>query len=831
MAELSTPIQGIEEPERSNDDPQPQRYGDPETSPGELLTLEPAAACKRALEIWKSQNKAMNPLECQWEANFSRRKGYTGLRILPRQDDASFYVRYPTDAMGNVRSPDAVQSMKEGSTLCRQMTGVLTADPPIADCLPGEGEEDDEEAAQFANRVLQDLDETGAEIQGLTSAIDKSHHFASVFRRYYWCQYAGKKVPVEVQAGYDPATGERATTVQDAEFRTRFIPPNQDEAQAAMMQGMAPPEPKPIQVAWPAFETRMVTEDGRLTDERKEAAMRYEGAIEAENLTGNNLRLIPWTCSGIHDAKGFQILSFSQTWGDLRAQFPELNDIGADERSKILSFKQKWAEPAYPPGQKKRYEEMMQSQNVDDRPCMTLTTYFTGLKCPDYPNGLYMVQLGDSYLLHRSTLSYTDEDEVEVPMMLPLAQVRLFTEGRDHPYGVALMEMIGPGGELRDSQVSAALDYLDKLLTAKTFVDVASTLQDDQLNDRSRRYVSCNLNSAGAVQPETVAPFPALGFEIFNLATEEMRRAAGLENLANLRAPDTTSGVQAMSLISAAQAALAPQARAVVDPYLRGARVRLELVKAHVSVPRQIKWSTEDGRYRRQAWSRSDLGNTSDVRLKAGTMSLMTPAAKTAFNVSLRNMGVLNQEEFEDVVEGNISGQVAVQTNPFRQRIRRQIADWKDGPPEGWQPPQPVMQNVPQQVPTLGGVITMNVPQQVTPPDPLLASIWAPVPSDTLPQVAQTRLSELAKLTATTEYQTKPAPWRVAVDQEFAKMQQVVQQAQAAQAAQQKPQQTEGKPKEGGMPGQHSNGAQAKQKQAADQSKNLPVETASGRVM
>jgi len=67
-------------------------------------------------------------------------------------------------------------------------------------------------------------------------------------------------------------------------------------------------------------------------------------------------------------------------------------------------------------------------------------------------------------------------------------------------------------------------------------------------------------------------------------------------------------------------------------------------------------------------------------------------------------------------------------------------------------------------------------------PDPRAAEIWAPVPADSLPDVAAMRVQELAKLMASTGYQKHPEPWRLAVDIEFGNMQMAAQPPMPSQA-------------------------------------------------
>jgi hypothetical protein len=64
-------------------------------------------------------------------------------------------------------------------------------------------------------------------------------------------------------------------------------------------------------------------------------------------------------------------------------------------------------------------------------------------------------------------------------------------------------------------------------------------------------------------------------------------------------------------------------------------------------------------------------------------------------------------------------------------------------------------------------------PVPVPPPvDPYLASIWEPLPTDELQDIATVRLGELKRFMASTRYTRWPPEWRLGVDQEFEHMKQ-----------------------------------------------------------
>ena len=79
------------------------------------------------------------------------------------------------------------------------------------------------------------------------------------------------------------------------------------------------------------------------------------------------------------------------------------------------------------------------------------------------------------------------------------------------------------------------------------------------------------------------------------------------------------------------------------------------------------------------------------VKIKRGTMTMMSPSMKTALIAEWLQLGFVGMQEAKAVVSAYISRDTGMQDDPHRMRVRRQVAYWNDGPPQGWMPPQPQM--------------------------------------------------------------------------------------------------------------------------------------------
>jgi hypothetical protein len=201
------------------------------------------------------------------------------------------------------------------------------------------------------------------------------------------------------------------------------------------------------------------------------------------------------------------------------------------------------------------------------------------------------------------------------------------------------------------------------------------------------------------------------------------------------------------------------------------------------------------------------------VQLKTGSLSMLSPSAKAAVAEQLfgirdpENRSVISLEELRSIIVGNVGGLLGLQDDPQRQRIRRQIEQWVLGPPQGWEPPQPILQPGP--VDPMTGE-PAGPPTQVIPPDPTSMAIFAPRPSDDEPEIARVRAFELGRLLASTRFDRWPDVWKRAPLQEYLRMRQaagiqtVAEQQAAAQQQQlmaQQPQQPQPGPGQAQPPG------------------------------
>jgi hypothetical protein len=580
---------------------------------------------------------------------------------------------------------------------------------------------------------------TGEGQLDLVTQLRRAESEACTYRRSYLMFYvdpAGTKIPLQIEA-------HPAALTADAPFQG---PPIQTP------QGMMPSPPLPPADA----QLRFVRQDGTLTDQKAEAAWTWAPKLCVDRFDGRHVRFQPATAESIWEAAGVLVASFTAV-RDLKRQFPDLfqstEQRPAAEIEKLKRFPPK-AEMLRP-GDTKKERSATEQLKGDDALIFTLRYYEK--PNADYPDGFYGCVLGTELLAHRGPFKATMPDGTEEPLDLPLTEVQQWP-------GECVMDIVGAGNDLRAQQLVALLEHTDKVLNAKTYLPYGSMVGEQEIVDNTRRIIP--FNPAGKPEFEQVPPLDQGIYQMWDATKTEMQEDVGLGATAeNLTGGNSgNSGRAKFAIIGQAQVALTEPVQALEKAYTRACRIILQLVRGFFTKPQKLDFTRQDGSYRERRWTGMDLGSTKDVDLKPGTLSMLSKPQKTEQIIELVNAGVqLDPTEVRDSLMGNYGPLVGLRENPFRLRITRQIALWEDGPPQGWQPPQPV------QV----GVDQMGQPVMGADPNNALSQIWEPVAADQLPTVAPLRLTELAKAMSGAAYQRWPLPWRAGFDQEFARMQQM----------------------------------------------------------
>lgn len=737
------------------------QYGDPEDEDSaKLLSLPGPEAAALNYRLWKDQPKGpISRRRAQWKVNEWRREGRTNVFVQKTQDQDRWQAWSPP------WNAPPVPVLNKADRLCRRLKAMVWADPPQPEAIPENGSDEAIEAAEFIERVLSNVQGEGQldDLRTASRAFDRGSTNGCGFIRYFLDAKGGGRQPVRIMAKPGALTADQP-----------FTGPNGEPLEGDVVG-------------------RYAKEDGTLTDDPAEAATQWMPALDKEIVEAPNVRFLPHDSEDLWDADGV-IIATMPTWGELLELWPEeMAKLSEDDIAAILSFKPEHHRDLMGDGRSGNDT----ATRREDKPVAVFTTYYTA--GPGYPKGCYFVGLGDRVALYRQKW-VAEVDGVEEALDIPLTQYMQFEAGRREPYGVGLMELLGGGNEIRAAQVGHLMSHLDQFSNRRTFVPTNSIIQPRQYQLMQGSVIP--VNPGGEPKFEEIPAYPRESMDLFTLMTDEMNDQSMMQETAQgTEVSSVTSGKQAQVVVAQAKAGLSDVQQNTERAYIRACRIQAQLIRTGYTVPQQIAWQGDDGQYRQKYWTGSDLKGVKDFKLKRGSLTMMTNAEKVNMAFQFQGQGVYasHPEAFYDTIVGEIGADVGLQDDPFRQRIKRQLSAWSEGPPEGWQPPQAPMQLDPVTgTPTGQPMVDPQTGQTAPPPsDPHLQAIFGPLPADELQDVATVRLTELKRFMATTRFTRWSAEWRQGVVGEFEHMKQaagvmtIAEQQAAQQAAAQQRQQAE----------------------------------------
>ena len=499
---------------------------------------------------------------------------------------------------------------------------------------------------------------------------------------------------------------------------------------------------------------------------RDEESGEWLPMVRRELLTGRNVRLIPDSASDIWDARGAMIGTLTPL-SDLKKMFPKIFEgLDDDAVGKLPQYRPQQSDELLPVGRKDR----TQRQGSDDALVFVLTIIHeqdAGL----YPEGCYAILIGGDIWAHSGP--WADPNR-KTALKIPLTQVMQIRDP-DNPNGRGIMEFLGPGNEVRQTLESSMDEHLRRFTNRKTFVPIHSNLQPEQLQAETRTYIPIVPN--GAPVNEEVPDFPQATMEAYDMITREMDDESGLQEAGQgLESSSVRSGAHAQQIVSQVNVGLATMAEYSARAIERGWEIILQQIRAFVDTKLVLRWQSESGDYKVKRWEASDLGATTDVRIQKGSFTQLSQMHKADTVIGYMQQQVISPRQAQHLIAGQVGPIVGLQDDPFRQRVRRQIAMWEDGPDPN-APPAP-----PQMDPQTG--------QPIQGPDPIALQIFQPLPVDEQPDVALVRVEELGRALCSVKFERKPPQWQMALLQAYeasrvaAGIQTVKDQQQAAQQQQ-----------------------------------------------
>lgn len=716
---------------------------------------EPEKVAKHVHELRDNDEQFMSYNRAVWKRNAWWREGKRWVRLEKIENRQMWEAKLPRGMSNAPPVPNKTDR------LCRRIVNVIYVDPPYPECEPGDDSPEAREAAEFATQYLSVLGSPSSlnmEAIG-RAALDKSMGFASAFG---W-------VLMDPQgAGHRP--------------RSMQAHPEADHEDNALLdaQGNAAAPKDMIE--------RYVREDGYLTDNPNEADYQWLPKPRVRILSGNKVNFLPSTATGMRDAEGALITDHT-TLGELRSLFPDEFEAMDDEALQdICSWKpDKYKDllPPQSPELKDQKEAGADGKTVwkDSQVVWTLTVYYRSYG--SYPMGCYAIIAGKKQVLHRQKWTAkmpqpVGEDGKEKPPLetcleIPLAHQRALDDNtHDNPYGVAPATHLGPADEIRASSLGYQLEYMFRFGNPNPMFPMGTIVQPKQWMKRDGNPIY--FNPAGKPEIEAVPQLPAVVPALREEMAAEMDDESGLQQTGQGdESPTVKSGIHARVIVQEALKAISNIKANAGFFYIDLNRIILEQTRAFCTVPDLLSWKGKDGEYKAKEFTRTSFRNTKVVSIARGSFTMHTLIAKQEMANDMRANHAIDDEDYWELMAGGVSPVLGMQENPHLLRVRRQLDEYKDGPPDGWLEAFAQWQQISTEVQqgNIEGATASGetgIPYQAQqPPPPPPGPFDDQLPIDDEPQAAKIRHRAISRMIAGSWYKVQPEPWKALGMKEYMK--------------------------------------------------------------
>lgn len=554
--------------------------------------------------------------------------------------------------------------------LVNKATETLLVDFPAPDPTPLNDSEEAEHAAEMAGRFLsQDASEDGTNDPAVFyQATDKALTCASSYV-HVWVDPTGNGyVPLQIKAHPQAVSPENPLVGPDGMPTTDYV-------------------------------LRYVTADGQFTDNPTEAAPQWMPKLRTEVWGREHIRVFPETAT-VHNAEKVVGLYYC-TVGEAKRRWSSVASMSPADLSALCD----WTPPRYlvllPPFERARWklttsDDQQKSGSTDERLMFYYLVYQRST--PEYPKGAELVVTGaqGGIVLHRDTLSaeveVMDEDgSGKKPkcecLDIPIAQLtpRVDADDRD-PSGTAYIELFGGATEFAATLQMGYLEVCDQILHSEKYAPATSPVEGWQIQEAraSGDAIPILTKDDAPVYPQP-HPLPPDFLDVLEFGQNQQDSISSLSKPAQgSNDQQEVSGVARNIAVQQASIGLSRMGSAVNAAYERYCRIKIQQVMRKFSVPQQLRYVGEDGAYKQEQWTGTDFALVGDVRIKAGTGTMMAPQAKINYLSQAMQFQLIGPDEAKMAARPTFAQDLGIPENPHEQYIERCVTAWLEGPPQGW---------------------------------------------------------------------------------------------------------------------------------------------------
>lgn len=583
-----------------------------------------------------NERRRQNELKVNW----LRYSGDSFAQIHPRDPDRLWS---PSVNIQERNTPPTVNKLRR--TTHRYMAQV-TADEPVIEAHPASHSEEDRMAAEAASHLLAGEWERMRLQSWFQRAVLASAIMRSSFICVEWDSHSGDPVPAQKYIR-DPETGKSRLRYVDSEG---FPVETPEEAKKIRLGNMRPEVLTPFNVRWSGGLWAHDADEvwiGRIVTLEK----LYEMFPESMDIPISQLAkdVPPEADIWMEDLRGMNPDSTNTKVREDR--FADEGDIDEDYHDPTTGA-----------------QVVEEARQLDILKRRVFMLSYMRPPSKSYAGGAHLVVVGQ-HLLWQKKLAYP---------VLPLAHFKLLDEIAD-PQGTGMIDLLKEVQELLDFVHGHVLRFL-QTLKRRWFVPISSNVTARDLNSPTGAVVRYNAK-AGPPIPEQNKDLPSDFAKYIQIFEDMYNDMSGIhETSQGKHVPGVASGRHAEAL-RAGDETLMGLTRGTMKVGLEHlGRVILEMGKKHWTVERRVRYFGPERGYIERAFSSADFGDTSDVRLKRGTLLLLTPAQKLETIYAFVQMGALDAKEMRQLAPfGDIAG-IRFSEDEHYKNAEREAAQFLRGP-------------------------------------------------------------------------------------------------------------------------------------------------------
>lgn len=745
----------------------PTEQTDPYEGLGPLLEEDDETVFKTVDDLVRRQEIIAKSHLAQ-DTHWTRVKwGYPWSKLEKLPDQGIYRSSLPYGA-----SAISIQAIpNKACDLVNKCAETLLVDFPQANPEPLNDSEEANAAAEMAERFLtQDAGESGTNDASLFySAVDRALTCSSTYVHGWVDPVGGGCIPLQIKAHPQAQSPDNPLVGPDGMPTTDYV-------------------------------LRYVTADNQFTDDPSQAAPQWQPKIRGDVLGREHVRLYPETADVSTCEKA--IVIYFCTIAEAKRRWQSVGEMDDDQLTQLTDWQPMRYMELLPPAQRARFklttgDAKTKNGSGDERIIFYYLLY--QVATPEYPKGACIVVSGaDKGIVLDKGLLYADVEvsssdgsgSKQEPRCLdiPLAQVRPRIDSDDHdPTGRPYIELFGGSVEFVAMLETSYLEAMDQILHVEKYTPATSPVEGWQVAEARASgdhipILSPNdkptFGNVPPIPPGLLDVLQYVGNQTDSIASQNKPLQGGNDQ-------QEVSGRARQIAVQQAMIGLNRMQQAVNSAYERWCRIKIQLAMRDFTTPQEVRYVGEDGAYRVESWKGTDFALVGDVGVKAGTGTMMTPEAKIHYVASLKQLGLITDEQAADAARPTFSDALGLPDDPHQQYVERCVNAWLKGPPEGWEEQQQQFMQVEQQyqamqqqaqqafqsqqqmVASQGGDPN-SIPQPQLPPPPVAPwSPFQPRPNDQEMPIAILWAMRLSKIISSVKYDNYDPMWRKLLDDRY----------------------------------------------------------------